>query len=434
MSEVKKKIISLEVRGEYILGSGVAIGAEGSFDSVYLRVKFDEYWLGLNIYATWQDALGNVGNQTIVTALDLVDGEPDTYDIPVTQFVTNYPGTVRLALTGYTLGGGAGNEIETLTNTVSGAFRVLKSGAIRLDGGNVPASVVEQVQDAVSRAASAVAEAEDTNTDTKELLDDAEEAENTRKLNENARKANEQSRQSAENERVSAETERANAENERVSAETERGQALEKHIQDPAYEGLHGRLKPGKGAYSVRSATSQKDDASGQGALSLGYGTEASGYHAAAIGVNTTASGYHAFATGKDTEASGESSSAHGEYTSAKEKRQFVVGSFNADEATATFIVGVGQNTAERNNAFSAGFNKETGLKYITVGAQVLTEEQVSLLLELLDRYEIDIGDISTTLDSTYATKAEVSEQIGDISTTLDSILAIQESLIGGDE
>lgn len=175
MSEVNKKIISLEVRGEYILGSGVAIGAEGSFDSVYLRVKFDEHWLGLNIYATWRDALGNLGDQQVVTALDLVDGEPNTYDIPVTQFVTNHPGTVRLALSGYVVSGESGAEIASLTNTVSGAFRVLPSGATRLDSGSVETTLAERVYAALNRATALIGQSEDALEDVKTKLADFEE-------------------------------------------------------------------------------------------------------------------------------------------------------------------------------------------------------------------------------------------------------------------
>ena len=146
----KKKIISLEVRDEYILGSGVAIGAQGSFDSSVLRVKFDDNWRGLNIYATWTDALGNVGDQTIVTVIDLVDGEANTYDIPVSKFATQHAGTVKLALSGYVIGGEEGNEIESLLNTVSGAFRVLESSATPLDGGKSEASVAEQLLNSVN--------------------------------------------------------------------------------------------------------------------------------------------------------------------------------------------------------------------------------------------------------------------------------------------
>ena len=222
MSEVNKKIILLEVRGDYILGSGVAIGAEGSFDSTYLRVKFDEHWLGLNIYATWQDALGNVGDQQIVTVLDLVDGEPNTYDIPVTQFVTNYPGTVRLALSGYVVGGEAGNEIESLTNTVSGAFRVLKSGATRLDGRKVGTNLAEQVVSTLNKM-----------TVIADGLAGAPEAETERRENELARlnseadrKADEAKRENNESRRESQEAARGVKEEERDARLT----ALEKRL------------------------------------------------------------------------------------------------------------------------------------------------------------------------------------------------------------
>lgn len=212
MSEVNKKIISLEVRGDYILGSGVAIGAEGSFGSTYLRVKFDEHWLGLNIYATWEDALGNVGDQQIfMTALDLVDGEPNTYDIPVTQFVTNYPGTVRLALSGYVVGGEAGNEIESLTNTVSGAFRVLKSGATRLAGGQVEATLEERVVSTLNKMtviADGLAGAPEAETERRENELDRLNSEADRKANEANRENNESRRESQEAARGVKEEER----------------------------------------------------------------------------------------------------------------------------------------------------------------------------------------------------------------------------------
>lgn len=188
----KKKIISLEVRDEYILGSGVAIGAQGSFDSSVLRVKFDDNWLGLNIYATWTDALGNVGDQTIVTVLDLVDGEANTYDIPVSTFATQHAGTVKLALSGYVIGGEAGNEIESLLNTVSGAFRVLESSATPLDGGKSEASVAAQLlksvnefEEGIGNRMSSLEGEMDARADALENAEDARaEAEKQRQINE----------------------------------------------------------------------------------------------------------------------------------------------------------------------------------------------------------------------------------------------------------
>ena len=135
MSTTKKKIISLEVRDEFILGSGVAIGAQGSFNSVVLEVKFDENWNDLpNKYVTWTDALGNDGVQQPITTFNLVDGEVDVYRIPVPQFATNYAGTVKLSFSGFALGGeNNARTVEVLANTASGAFRVLESNATVID-------------------------------------------------------------------------------------------------------------------------------------------------------------------------------------------------------------------------------------------------------------------------------------------------------------
>jgi hypothetical protein len=144
MSTAKKKIIPIEVRGEYILGSGVSIGARGSYDSVVLRTKFDDSWIGLNKYATWTNALGVDGDQTIITALDLVDGEVDTYDIPVPAFATEEAGTIKVSFTGYVLGDGK-KTVDSLANTVSGAFRVLDSNATKLNGGDKAATVADQL-------------------------------------------------------------------------------------------------------------------------------------------------------------------------------------------------------------------------------------------------------------------------------------------------
>lgn len=135
MSTTKKKIISLEVRDEFILGSGVAIGARGSFNSVVLEVKFDENWDDLpNKYVTWTNALGQDGVQQPITAFDLVDVTENVYQIPVPQFATDYAGTVKLSFSGFALGGeNSARTVEVLANTASGAFRVLESNATVID-------------------------------------------------------------------------------------------------------------------------------------------------------------------------------------------------------------------------------------------------------------------------------------------------------------
>jgi hypothetical protein len=149
MDITNKKIIPIEVRDEYMLGSGVSIGARGSYDSVILKVKFDEKWQGLNKYATWTDALGNDVDQTLVTALALVDGEPDTYYIPVTAPVTKHAGTVKLSFTGYVVSGDSNKTVESLINTATGSFRVLESNATLLDDGSVNATLAQELYAAI---------------------------------------------------------------------------------------------------------------------------------------------------------------------------------------------------------------------------------------------------------------------------------------------
>ena len=215
MANIKKKIIPIEVRGEYILGSGVSIGAVGSYDSVILRVKFDESWIGLSKYATWCDALGNVGDQTIITAVDLVEGEDYTYDILVPAFATTNAGTARLSFTGYAVGGTSGKTVESLINTASGSFRVLESNATPIDRENTAASVAAQLLYAVSEIA------EDTNAWAENWTDriDAVEAAEGSIESKSGRAWAEKLREDAEEERQTEEDKRYDAELERTAAE-----------------------------------------------------------------------------------------------------------------------------------------------------------------------------------------------------------------------
>jgi hypothetical protein len=149
-----------------------------------LRVKFDDSWAGLNKYATWTDAQANVGDQTIITELDRADDE-NAYDIPVSAFVTQYAGTVKLSFTGYAVGGTADNLVESVINTAAGSFRVLESTATRLDGGNVNATLAEQLTDTVNKCTKRVAAAEGKIEEFEEAEDGRKEAELERKAAEN---------------------------------------------------------------------------------------------------------------------------------------------------------------------------------------------------------------------------------------------------------
>lgn len=243
MSTAKKKIIPIEVRGEYILGSGVSIGARGSYDSVVLRTKFDDSWIGLNKYATWTNALGVDGDQKIITALDLVDGEVDTYDIPVPAFATEEAGTVKVSFTGYVLGDGK-KTIDSLANTVSGAFRVLDSNATKLDGGDMDATVAQQLLAAMADLSDEWKILDGEMDDLKGEMDDLEDRMDNFTDKELERQAKEIEREQAENGRDNAETERKTAENTRFSNEVTREANEQARVaNEQAREAVFGNLE-----------------------------------------------------------------------------------------------------------------------------------------------------------------------------------------------
>lgn len=144
----KKRIIECSVNDEYITGAGVPIGAAGSHDDVILRLSFNDTWAGLNIYATFRDALG--GNPTITALLPsmLVDGETLTYDVKVPAAAKLYDGRSMLTLTGYTIVDGS--EEDTATNTTTAFFRVLPSDFAFADDGSIDATLAEQLLAAIN--------------------------------------------------------------------------------------------------------------------------------------------------------------------------------------------------------------------------------------------------------------------------------------------
>ena len=210
MATTNKKIIPIEVRGEYILSSGVSIGAMGSFDATVLQATFDESWVGLTKYATWTDALGNVGEQILFTELDRAeDTSTYTYNITVPAFPLRHAGTVKLSFTGYVVDG---DKIRSVMNTATGTFRVLESNAIRIRDDGVDASIAEQLQSTEAKLAASAFELN-------EKLEEFEIAELERDEAENGytdingdvvfgRVQNEKARKTAEGERKTAEEQR----------------------------------------------------------------------------------------------------------------------------------------------------------------------------------------------------------------------------------
>lgn len=150
------RIIKCQVNDEYVIGSGVPIGAAGSHDDVILRLEFNTMWAGLYIYATFRDALG--GHPTVVLLLSptmLVAGEDMTYDIPVPAAAKLYAGKAMLTLTGYTTEQETEDgEIRTVedsaTNTATAYFTVLPSDYAFAEDGSIDANLAQQMQAAMA--------------------------------------------------------------------------------------------------------------------------------------------------------------------------------------------------------------------------------------------------------------------------------------------
>lgn len=139
-----KRIIEISVNDEYVVGSGVVIGAEGSDESVILRVSFNDAWLGLNIYATFRNSMGESPTVVMLMPSMLVIGEKSVYEITVPAASTAYAGKMSLVFSGFAVttvnvfdaGAQEYDKIiykDAIINTANAYFRVLPSDFSALD-------------------------------------------------------------------------------------------------------------------------------------------------------------------------------------------------------------------------------------------------------------------------------------------------------------
>jgi hypothetical protein len=236
------KIIECRVNDEYILGSGVPIGAVGSFGDIKLRLAFNEMWDGLTIYATFKDALNQGEYVEAILPSMLAAGELRTYDVPIPRKATEYPGRAKLTLSGYSVYTitESGEKIvkkDSLTNTATAFFRVLESDAAIIDDDSVDATLAAQLLASQTLFQADILERQ-------QYVEDAEKVrvsnEENRVYNEGLRAMSELEREDYENERTAAEGARTTAEEGRVLAEKQRV-ASEEQRQE-YYEDIDGLL------------------------------------------------------------------------------------------------------------------------------------------------------------------------------------------------
>jgi hypothetical protein len=152
------RYIDCEVNDEYVIGSGVVIGASGSHNDVGLRLKFGDMWVGLNIYATFTDANGEGSAVVMLMPSMLDDGEEMTYLLPIPAEAKKYPGKAMLTLSGYSKINGT--QVDKATNTVTAFFRVLKSNYRLLTDSSVTPTLAQQLHSEVNSLGERIEEAE----------------------------------------------------------------------------------------------------------------------------------------------------------------------------------------------------------------------------------------------------------------------------------
>ena len=139
-----KRIIEISVNDEYIVGSGVVIGAAGSHNDVVLKVTFNKWWRGLNIIATFHDARGEnpVAVSVRMSTVSTLVEEGDDYEIhefSIPHEVKKYEGKITLAFTGYTVVTAVGEDDNLIyqeaavINTGTAYFNVLASNVKMAD-------------------------------------------------------------------------------------------------------------------------------------------------------------------------------------------------------------------------------------------------------------------------------------------------------------
>lgn len=151
------RIIEISVNDEYVVGSGVVIGAAGADNSVILRAKFNDTWVGLNIYATFRDAKGENPTVELLLPTMLQDGKVMTYDIEVPKSATAIDGKMCVVFSGFAVTDNYVFNAETkeydqlvyrdaVINTTNAYFRVLTSDFSALDVEDpAEVTVLEQV-------------------------------------------------------------------------------------------------------------------------------------------------------------------------------------------------------------------------------------------------------------------------------------------------
>ena len=142
---MEQKIVTLQIRDEYISGAGVSIGAVGSHDDVLLEMDFrnSHAWDGTSKRAIFSNALGEDRTPIILTANLLAEKQDDVYLVPVPYEAKTVAGEAFLTVEGF-IGEGETEKVRIVTDEAK--FRVLPSKLYTNDNPSLTPSEAEQLQ------------------------------------------------------------------------------------------------------------------------------------------------------------------------------------------------------------------------------------------------------------------------------------------------
>ena len=156
---MEQNIIKLEISNEYILGSGVSIGAVGSHDDVLLEMDFrpSKVWAGTTRRAIFSNALGEQQTLVLLGCDLLAEGQEDVYLVPVPPEAKTVAGECFLTVEGIFVNS-AGQEVVRCV-TEEARFRVQPSKLYTGEETPVTPSQAQQLQVEIDRIKTGIVEA-----------------------------------------------------------------------------------------------------------------------------------------------------------------------------------------------------------------------------------------------------------------------------------
>jgi hypothetical protein len=251
---MEQKIVTLQIKDEFISGAGVTIGATGSHDDVLMEMDFRSslLWKGLAKRAIFSNALGEPCPPIILTTNLLEEGQSDVYLVPVAAEAKNVAGEVFLTVEGF-IGEGETEKIRVVTEEAT--FRVLPSKLYHNENPSLTPTEAEQLQAQVDQIKQDIVDAAKAATALEETKEAQAKAEAARDLSlqyandseqfaeDAAERVNdaaaEVQKAAAEVTKAKAEVNNAKAEVTRAAAEADRAQAEAESVRVPAAVGVY---------------------------------------------------------------------------------------------------------------------------------------------------------------------------------------------------